>query len=371
MFNVGRPVTGEHFYDRAKMVKNLVNFIKNGQDVMIKAPRRYGKTSLIKQAFATLKEEPIYIDLRRETRLKSIAEKILDNVYAKMGMHGFTARAKSSVIDLLGEAEKRLTLDFGIIKASVKILEQKDEKEGPKILAEALDNAFEIAKTAGRRFYIVFDEFQDIGNFGYKQAQVLEILRGTIQHHESRLCYCFLGSIETIMTEIFENRTSPFYNYCRRMTLEPFDYEEIEKDLVAAFRQKGIVFEDVDPLRGCIERLAGHPANTMVVMQNLYYIALEKEIKMPTSEDIDKAYDAGYEEVLDLIEEYIGGIKSKKHYHDVLYRLANGLPQELKGSALRQVYKGLENMGHITRVDRGEYRINDGFLSEYLKESTS
>ncbi len=368
MFNIGRPVTGENFYDRFRMLKLLIRFIQDGQDAMIKAPRRYGKTSLIKEAFGEAKRKMLYVDLRRETRFETIAEKIIDYGYEIMGLQGFAARAGKSVVDLLSDAEKELSLDFGLVKASIRLLEQKERKEGHELLAEALDNLFAIAKSRGERFYVVFDEFQDIGEFGYKKDAVLELLRGTIQHHERHVVYYFLGSIETIMSEIFENRKSPFYNYCRRLTLEPFDYGEIETDLIAAFRGKGIVFEERKTLWACIERLSGHPANTMVVMQNLYYIALEKDIKTVTSDDIEMAYEAGYEEVLDLVEEYVREIKSKKHFHDVIYRLANGLPQRLKGPALRQVYRGLENMGHITRIGRGDYRINDGFLVEYLKE---
>lgn len=368
MFSVGRPVTGRSFFDRSKMVKKLVAFIDDGQDVMVKAPRRYGKTSLIKQAFKVSKKEHIYVDLRRERSLSSAAEKIVDRAYERAGMKGFAAGLKKSVVDLLGRAEKELSIDLGIVKGSVKLFEQSGEMGEEEQLAAALDNVFELAKELGVRLYIVFDEFQDIGRFGVSKDRVLDTLRGTIQHHGESVSYYFLGSIETIMSEIFENRKSPFYNYCRRLTLEPFEIEEIKKDLIAAFRRKKIVFEDEGALEETLRKLCGHPANTMVVMQNLYYIALEKDIKSIGPKDLKRAYRDGYDEVLDLIEEYIGEIKARKHHHDVIYRLANSIPQELKGPALRQVFRGLENMGHITRTGRGEYRINDGYLIEYLRE---
>ncbi|BBG66695.1 hypothetical protein NNO_1992 [Hydrogenimonas sp.] len=368
MFNVGRPVTGKNFFDRSKMVKKLVAYIDDGQDVMVKAPRRYGKTSLIKQAFAVAKKDCIYVDLRRERNLSSVAEIIVDRAYESAGMKGFVGALRKSVVDLLGRAEKELSVDLGIVKASVKLFEQKDTKGEDELLAAALDNIFELASSLERRFYIVFDEFQDIGRFGVAKERVLDRLRGTIQHHAESVSYYFLGSIETIMSEIFENRKSPFYNYCRRMSLEPFDTAEIKRDLLAAFKKRKIVFEDEDALDEVLEKLSGHPANTMVVMQNLYYLALEKDIKTIKKRDLNKAYMDGYDEVLDLIEEYIGEIKARKHHHDVIYRLANGLEQELKGAALRQVLRGLENMGHVTRTGRGEYRINDGFLIEYLRE---
>ena len=48
MFKVGKPVTGKDFFDRSKMLKTVKQQIINDQDFMIKAPRRYGKTSLVK-----------------------------------------------------------------------------------------------------------------------------------------------------------------------------------------------------------------------------------------------------------------------------------------------------------------------------------
>jgi AAA+ ATPase superfamily predicted ATPase len=54
MFQVGKPVTGKQFFDRTNLKKDIKRYIVSKQDFMIKAPRRYGKTSLIKDGLATL-----------------------------------------------------------------------------------------------------------------------------------------------------------------------------------------------------------------------------------------------------------------------------------------------------------------------------
>ena len=48
MFKTGSPVKGNDFIDRKKHLPIFKAYLENNQHVMIKAPRRFGKTSLIK-----------------------------------------------------------------------------------------------------------------------------------------------------------------------------------------------------------------------------------------------------------------------------------------------------------------------------------
>lgn len=48
MFKTGSPVTGKDFIDREKYIPIFKACLDNGQHTTIKAPRRFGKTSLVK-----------------------------------------------------------------------------------------------------------------------------------------------------------------------------------------------------------------------------------------------------------------------------------------------------------------------------------
>ena len=48
-FIYGEEVSGEYFCDREEEIKELLRDIENSQNVIIFSPRRYGKTSLIKE----------------------------------------------------------------------------------------------------------------------------------------------------------------------------------------------------------------------------------------------------------------------------------------------------------------------------------
>ena len=67
-FVYGEEVTGEAFWNRGNEIKELTQDIKNGQNVIIFSTRRYGKTSLIKNALEKVRREgvlTVYGDLSR------------------------------------------------------------------------------------------------------------------------------------------------------------------------------------------------------------------------------------------------------------------------------------------------------------------
>ncbi len=126
------------------------------------------------------------------------------------------------------------------------------------------------------------------------------------------------------------------------------------------------MFDRDKDLRDVLERLNGHPANTMMVMQNIEIISMDKELPSITKEDIDDAYERALDEMSDLISEYLKEIKSKDHLHDVIYRTAREEVQDLNANSLRQKRDLLVKMGYIAKVDRGSYEIVDGFLKDEL-----
>ena len=56
-FHFGTVVSGDFFYDRAAESRALHDEIVGGQNVVLYAPRRYGKTSLIHNAFCVLEKD--------------------------------------------------------------------------------------------------------------------------------------------------------------------------------------------------------------------------------------------------------------------------------------------------------------------------
>ena len=65
-FVYGKEVIGDNFCNRIQEINELVNDIKNGTNVIIFSPRRYGKTSLINHVLEIAGQKGIltfYVDL--------------------------------------------------------------------------------------------------------------------------------------------------------------------------------------------------------------------------------------------------------------------------------------------------------------------
>lgn len=67
LFVYGKPVTGDDLIDREEIVEGIVRNAKRGQSLILVAPRRYGKTSVILEAISRLREEVIRNTLLRKT----------------------------------------------------------------------------------------------------------------------------------------------------------------------------------------------------------------------------------------------------------------------------------------------------------------
>jgi len=67
LFAYGKPVTGDDLIDREEIVEEIVKNAKRGQSLILVAPRRYGKTSVILEAISRLREEVIRNTLLRKT----------------------------------------------------------------------------------------------------------------------------------------------------------------------------------------------------------------------------------------------------------------------------------------------------------------
>src|SRR3954466_16212497 len=83
-FRFGALARDEAFTDREAEIKELLSDARNGQDVVIFAPRRFGKTSLVDRVAQRLVRDRVLvgqIDLMRAPTKEKLAEKLAATVY--------------------------------------------------------------------------------------------------------------------------------------------------------------------------------------------------------------------------------------------------------------------------------------------------
>ena len=143
MFKTGSPVVGKNFIDRKKHIPLFLELLKSNQHFMIKAPRRFGKTSLIKHIFNQEKSfTHIYIDIRRASSLKSLSELILNEAYGLSSIDNFIDKSKKSLLELLKLVQK-LKIE-NMAEATIKIFES--EQDETEVFLHAFDVVNKIAQ---------------------------------------------------------------------------------------------------------------------------------------------------------------------------------------------------------------------------------
>jgi len=367
MFKSGMPVKGDDFIDRIDHLKMFKTYIDNNQHIMIKAPRRFGKTSLVVQLFSLNDYKTIYVDIKRATTLRALSEQIIDEAYALAGFRGIIQKTKESITSLLKQLRASVKIDMSIVEVTIETLEknEKNQIDEVEFFLYALDLVEKIAIEQGVNIKFAMDEFQDI--LGIAKPKILDQMRSVIQHHQN-VTYIFLGSIESIMNKIFSSKSSAFFHFARIIELGGLNINELSNYSKTFFTQHSMSFDDsLDTLIGYLE---GHPYYSIKTLQTLYYKTLDSSSKIITQEDCINALRVGVYEAKSYIEEVIEKIKSKKHHHAIIWGLANGVKiKNIDSPTLYKTYKSLEDMGYIKKQDRGEYSITDIFLKLLLQQN--
>ena len=96
--------------------------------------------------------------------------------------------------------------------------------------ATLLEDAFALVENASEednRTIVIFDEFQEIMEL---EEGLDKKLRAILQEQE-KVNYVFMGSEESMMSKIFEDKKSPFYHFGLLMRLKKIPYQDF-KDYV-------------------------------------------------------------------------------------------------------------------------------------------
>lgn len=233
-FKYGTVVSGNDFADRQKELKELAAKLQETVRIFLLAPRRYGKTSLIKNVLKRLKRKGFlvaYIDLYWANSSNEFFELYASNVMR--GSKSIARRAVHFMKKFLPRLRPRLSIDAEGNPALSLDLSADDPAEAA---AEVLDLPEKIARAEGKRFVVVFDEFQEIMQF---DGPILERqMRAAIQHH-SHVSYLFAGSKTHMLIDMIADETRPFYQMGSLMSLDKIPQNEFAAFITAKFSQSG------------------------------------------------------------------------------------------------------------------------------------
>ncbi|HVM17775.1 MAG TPA: hypothetical protein VM290_09365 [Gaiellaceae bacterium] len=259
-FVYSHPVAPDDVIDRDEETQALLRNAVGGHYVRLYAPRRYGKTSLLRRALRDGERQeglvPVLVDLYGAISLADVTVRF-ERAYSK--------HLKGAIRGRVEEFLQRtgLGLSLGAFGISAKL--QLDPRVDPMPALHALlDLPLRLEESGGFRAFIALDEFQEVD----KIPSLDGLLRSHIQYHGDVASYVFAGSEPALMKQLFEDRERPLYGSAVPLRLGRLRDEDVAGHVADRFRQTGrSVGEALNPLLAAAQ---GHPQRTMLLAHRLW-----------------------------------------------------------------------------------------------------
>lgn len=258
-FRFGDIALDESFTNREASIDELVADMRNGQNVVLYAPRRYGKTSLVWRAANEAIAQDIsvaYCDLMKtptkERFAAALAKTIFDDLASPTG--AVFERAQALFRGLRIVPSLGLDPEDGSLTFSFSTQQRRD-------IDDTIERLFEmpqrIAGERGRRMVLILDEFQEVVKLDSDYPNMMRSIFQT----QPEVSHIYLGSRRHILDRIFEDRNQAFWRSAKRIELGMIPVDTFRTFIKERFdaTDKGITDEALDRL---LEATYGHPYGT-------------------------------------------------------------------------------------------------------------
>ena len=349
-FKFGTIVEAEYFTDRVEEVAYIKEFVNSANHLVLISPRRFGKSSLVAKAVNESKRQYISVNLQNVTSVSDLSAKLLKEFF------------KIHPVERVRHHIKHFrfipTISSKPVTGSMDVSFQPVADE--TVLIEDVLTIIERTYSEKKRLIVVLDEFQEIRDIAPKLDKQLRSLMQQQKHINDRL----LGSQESMMSEIFENKKSPFYHFGQLMRLDKLPRKDFHRYL--SERLKKVFPDSFDTIADRIlDYTACHPYYSQQLAANVWQIG----VLQPETED---AVTAAIEHIvrshgLDYERLWMGFKRTNRW---ILQRMAESKPfqtGEYRTSTIYSALKRLQKEGHVIYSDR--YELEDPFFREWIAEN--
>jgi hypothetical protein len=370
-FSFGALALDDSFADREGELAELTSDIRNGQDVVIFAPRRCGKSSLVWRAAHSLVEERVLVaqvDLMTTPTKESLAAALARSIYEQIAspLERVREKALAPFRGLQVQPTINVNPDDGSFSFSFGIAQRPAEIDAT--LERLLELPAELGSARGRRVALVMDEFQEIVDI---DPGLPKLLRAVFQR-QPEVAHVYLGSKHHIMERIFNDANEPFWRSAKSIELGTIPVEPFAAFIVDRFHAGGRAVED-GVIGEVLARTGGHPYAT----QELCYFLWEQTPPEETASSADLALA-------------LGAVLRSEHAHfSLLWGGASAMQKQVLQALAREAghpfsatYRDRHDLPAATNVQKalraltqrelvsgeaGAYRITEPFLAEWLR----
>ncbi|HUC01147.1 MAG TPA: ATP-binding protein [Solirubrobacterales bacterium] len=372
-FLFGTLALDDSFADREDEIAELSSDMRNGQDVVVFAPRRFGKSSLIWAAARSLAKDGVLVaqvDLMTTPTKERLAAALAASIYENIASPLERAWEKAAAPFRRLRVQPAISLDPETGAVAFTFSTTREPADVDATLEQLLELPAELGAERGRRTALVFDEFQEVVDI---DPRLPKLMRAIFQR-QPEVAHVYLGSKRHVMDRIFNDENEPFWR-----SAKPIELHLIDPELFSPFIAKRLETSDRVPDPGAIDRLlaltGGHPHAT----QELAYFLWEQTPPGETAsaERLEAALGAVlrsehshfsllWEEastVQRLVLQALAG--EPGHPQTKAYRDRHGLPS---AASVQQALRALTQR-EVVAGERGAYRIVEPFLTEWLRRA--
>lgn len=368
-FSYGSLALDDAFADRESEVAELSSDIRNGQDVVVFAPRRCGKSSLIWRVARVTAAERVLVaqvDLMTTPTKESLAAALAKSIYEQIASPLERAREKALAPfrGLQLQPTINVNPDDGSFSFSFGVAQRPADIDAT--LERLLELPAELGGARSRRTALVMDEFQEIVEI---DPNMPKLLRSVFQR-QPEVSHVYLGSKHHIMERIFNDANEPFWRSAKSIELGMIPVDPFAEFIHERFRMTGKSVEQ-DVVGELLGRTGGHPYAT----QELCYFLWEKTGTVEAS-----GVELG--QALDSV------LRSEHTHFSLLWDDASAVQRTLLVALARETgrpftsdYRDRHELPPVTNVQKalrtltkqeivagkdGVYRIVEPFLPEWL-----
>ena len=348
-FKFGTIVEEEYFTDRVEEVAYIRHFIESPNHLVLISPRRFGKSSVVAKALTQSGRSSITVNLQQVTSVADLSAKLLREF--------FKIHPLERIRHLITHFRIIPTLSTNPITGLMDVSFQPGVDAS--ILLEDVMDVIENTHTKEDRIVVVMDEFQEILDLAPRLDKKLR----AIMQKQEHVNYILLGSQESMMTDIFEKKKSPFYHFGELMRLGKLPREDFHHYL--SERLKPCFFDSSEQMADRILDYTGcHPYYTQQLAANVWNtIVLQPKIENPFEAAIAHiviSHGLDYERL------WMNFRRTNKW---ILQSLAKKRPLQTSDYPTSTIYSALKRMqkdGYVIYSDH--YEIEDPFFKEWILE---
>ena len=289
-FRFGALALGTAFTDRQAELRELAAELQNGQDVLVYAPRRYGKSSLVLRAAGRAAREGAlvgYVDLLKVTSKERFAAALARTIHRDLDTaSGRTyERAAELFRGLRIVPSMEVDPQDGSLGFSFRATRRRTDIDDT--IESLLELLGRIAEERQRRVVMIFDEFQEIVELDRRYPNLLRAVFQT----QPEVAHVYLGSKRHVLDRIFGDRNEPFWRSAKKIEIGLIGKEVFARFVRSRFERtdKGITEPAAARL---LDLTAGHPYATQELAHEVWE-------RTPTGAfAYESDVDAGLERVL-------------------------------------------------------------------------